>query len=163
MHFEGIIPDGTRPYLCKSTVVDARANPVRIVVSCGISASVACFFFFWKGFFGKVLIWWSKFRYRDLFTNFDWLVVYLVFFSSWGKKNFYIGINKVGYFEEDIVIALCVLWYLFNLWRKTWNFIILPLKKNLLSNWSEYSRSLLLLEIRGEKMKSLNYGCFLSK
>lgn len=121
------------------------------------------FFFFWKGFFGKVLIWWSKFRYRDLFTNFDWLVVYLVFFSSWGKKNFYIGINKVGYFEEDIVIALCVLWYLFNLWRKTWNFIILPLKKNLLSNWSEYSRSLLLFEIRGEKMKSLNYGCFLSK
>lgn len=111
---------------------------------------------FWKGFNMIIEISLSRFIYEF------WLV-YLVFFSSWGKKNFYIGINKVGYFEEDIVIALCVLWYLFNLWRKTWNFIILPLKKNLLSNWSEYSRSLLLLEIRGEKMKSLNYGCFLSK
>lgn len=113
---------------------------------------------FWKGFNMMIEISLSRFIYEF------WLVDGLfVFFSSLGKKNFYIGINKVGYFEEDIVIALCVLWYLFNLWRKTWNFIILPLKKNLLSNWSEYSRSLLLLEIRGEKMKSLNYGCFLSK
>lgn len=113
---------------------------------------------FWKGFNMMIEISLSRFIYEF------WLVGGLFgFFSSWGKKNFYIGINKVGYFEEDIVIALCVLWYLFNLWRKTWNFIILPLKKNLLSNWSEYSRSLLLLEIRGEKMKSLNYGCFLSK
>ena len=41
-----------------------------------------------------------------LFTNFDW---FIWFFSFWGEKNFYIGINKVGHFEEDIVIALCAL------------------------------------------------------
>lgn len=103
----GIIPDGTRPYLCKSTVVDARANPSEGVGGflwnfreCRLWFSFFFLFFFGKDFNTMIEISLSRFIY-------EFRLVYLVFFSSW--ENFYIGINKVGHFEEDIVIALCAL------------------------------------------------------
>lgn len=58
------------------------------------------FFFFGKDFNTMIEISLSRFIY-------EFRLVYLIFFSSW--ENFYIGINKVGHFEEDIVIALCAL------------------------------------------------------